>query len=248
MFLQSFEINPAMSVAEIVLKDYRTADVFRKYGIEYCCGGKWPLDTVCMMNDISWEKLHKELQSVTRAILPAPVVDFATWKTDFLTNYIIHVHHQYLKDTLAQTGDILTHFAAEHVKKYPYFIAVQEIFEKLKKNIFPHLQQQEDTVFPYIRQIAHAYENKDSYAKLLVKTLRKPLDGMMRHEQQIILSYILQIRELTNDYKAPAHACVSHKVTLSRLMELDNNLMQHIHLENEILFPRAIQIEQELLQ
>ncbi len=248
MFLSNLDITPATSVSEIVSQDYRTADVFRKYEIEYCCGGKWPLETVCMMKGLSFDDLKKELLLAARYNSISTTLPYDTWDVDFITSYITHVHHQYLRTTLPVTEEILKEFVVEHEKKYPYFLQVKRSFEQMKKDIMPHIKHEEDTIFPYICQVSHAYENSDSYARLLVKTLRKPLESMMRHEHDMLSAPVLKIRTLTNNYAPPENACVSHKVVLSRLKELDNDLMQHIYLENEVLFPRTLKIEQELLK
>jgi regulator of cell morphogenesis and NO signaling len=231
-----------------VRQEHRTADVFRKHGIEYCCGGKWPLETVCLTKGIEFDQLKKELEDVCRVIQLPPLVSFNTWNTDFLTSYIVNVHHQYLKTTMPDTEEIIKQFADGHVKQYPHMQDVFATFQQLKKEILPHIQYEEDTIFPYICQIAHAHENNDTYAKLFVKTLRKPLAVIMKHEEDVLSALILKIRMATNSYTSPENACVSHTLSLSRLKELDNDLMQHIYLENEILFPRALKIEAELLK
>lgn len=248
MFLSTIEINPGSNAADIVTRNYHTADVFRKYGIEFCCGGRWPLETVCATRGISFDELKNDLENASRPVYMPPRLSFERWNVDFLTSYIINVHHEYLRNTLPATEEIVTRFADEHVKKYPKMQEVKKLCGTLKKEILPHLMEEEQTIFPYICQVVHAYENNDSYAKLLVKTLRKPLDKMMRQEQESLSSLVLKIRSLSENYIPPEPSCVSHKVALSRLKELDNDLMQHIYLENDILFPRAIRIEQELLR
>ena len=111
----------------------------------------------------------------------------------------------------------------------------------------PHLQEEEEIVFPYIRLLGHAHLNKDPYAKLLVKTLRKPVVKMIGTDQAII-AILNSFREITSGYTAPEKACTSHRVVFSKLEELDNDLSQHIYLENEVLFPRALAMEKELLE
>ena len=96
MFLQTFEINRKSLVAEIVAQDYRTAEVFRRHGIGYCCGGKWPMDMACEMRGIDAEKIQAELEAATRTIHISNLLDFANWGIDFLIDYIINVHHRYL--------------------------------------------------------------------------------------------------------------------------------------------------------
>jgi regulator of cell morphogenesis and NO signaling len=248
MLLHKLAIGRNSFVNDIVRQHHHTADVFRKYGIDYCCGGKWPLETVCLTKGLEFDQLKKELENAGRVIQLPPMLAFETWNIDFLTSYIINIHHRYLKDTIADTGKILRHFADGHIKQYPEMQEAVLLFEKLQKEILPHIQYEEETIFPYVIQVVHAYENNDTYAKLLVKTLRKPLDVMMRHEEDVLSALVLKIRLSTNNYTIPGNACVSHVVALSRLKELDNDLMQHIYLENEILFPRALQIERELLK
>lgn len=248
MYLKEPAIHENSMVSDIVKENYRTADVFRKHNIDYCCGGRWPLETLCDAKGIEFNQLKEELEAAGRTIQLSPGLPFHTWSVDFLTSYIINVHHYYLKSTMPVTGEIIKHFADEHKKNVPYMQEVYTLFEKLRKDLLPHLHHEEAIIFPYICQIVHAHENNDSYAKLLVKTLRKPLDIMIQHEHDMLEAPLFKIRELTNNYVMPEGACVSHKVALLRLKELDNDLMQHMYLENKVLFPKALKIEKELLQ
>ena len=118
----------------------------------------------------------------------------------------------------------------------------------MAKDMMPHLQQEEEIIFPYIRQIAHAYNNKETYASLFVRTLKKPVENVMMHEHEIMNKVLGRIRNLTDHYTPPTNACVNHKVTFQKLQEIDNDLVHHMHLENDILFPKAIQMEKELLK
>jgi len=110
------------------------------------------------------------------------------------------------------------------------------------------MKQEEEIFFPYIKQIFYAYKNKESYARLLIRTLRKPLEEVMLKEHETTGANLHRLRTITNNYTPPENACLSHKVTFSKLKELDNDLVQHIHLESNILFPKAIAMEQELLK
>ena len=136
-------------------------------------------------NGLDFEQIKKELEDASRITQLPPMLAYETWNIDFLTSYVVNVHHQYLKMTLPDTCEIVRHFADKHVSKYPHMQEVASLCEQLAKEILPHIQYEEDTIFPYICQVVHAYENNDSYAKLLVKTLRKPLDIIMRHEEDI---------------------------------------------------------------
>jgi regulator of cell morphogenesis and NO signaling len=247
MFLKSQSINGASFVSDIVTNDYRTAEIFRKYGIEYCCGGKWPLEMICDTKNIDLILLIKELEEATRTVHVPNSLPFNEWGIDFLADYIVHVHHHYLKNQLPEIKSTLLKFAEEHREKFSYLQELEITFLQLYNEMLPHIRMEEETIFPYIRQLTHAFQSRESYASLLVKTMRKPIEELMNHEHMLVAGSIHKMRELTNDYKAPARACTNHKVTFSRLRELDNDLAQHLHLENNILFPRAIEMEKILL-
>lgn len=247
LFLQPFEINKKLPVAEIVARDYRTAEVFRKHGIGYCCGGKWPMELACEMRGIDAEKLQAELETATRTIHVSSMLNFADWDMDFLLDYIINIHHRYLKNTLPETRKVLHEFTAEHIKKYPYLADLEKQFDGLTTELLPSIRREEEIIFPYIRHLAHAQRHKEPYAALLIRTLRKPVEETMFRGHHIVTDIILSIRKLTNTYTTPENVCISHKVVIAKLKELDNDLMQHLYLEHSVLFPRALAIEKELL-
>jgi regulator of cell morphogenesis and NO signaling len=247
MFLSEINITKESFVANIVREDYRTARIFSKFQIDFCCGGNWALGSVCEMKGLDFDKIKAELEHSIRIIHLSNSIQFDKWSIDFLIDYIINVHHHYLRGTLAIIKDQLESFARHHLVKYPYLEEVQQQFDYLYKESFSHLDQEEKIIFPYILQIAHAYESKESYASLLVRTLRKPVENVMHHEHEFVSKVLFKLRELTNDYIPPGNACISHHVTLAYLKELDNDLVQHLYLENKILFPKAIAMEKELL-
>jgi regulator of cell morphogenesis and NO signaling len=248
MFLPNTSIEGNSYVKEIVSKDYRTARVLEKYGIEYCCGGNWPLDLVCENKGLDTSSVLEELRNESRTVtLPNSVV-FSEWKTDFLIDYIINVHHSFLKKTIPSLEETLAEFTDEHKSEYPNLPAVSDGFGQLARELLSHLEEEEQIIFPYVRQVAHAFEDKDSIAVLLVKTLRKPLIEFIHKEHTITSRQIMKMRSLTNNYEPPENACIQHKVVFSFLKEIDNDLAQHVYLENEVLFPRIIEMEMELLK
>jgi len=241
-------INENSCAADIVKQHYRTATVFRKHGIEFCCGGRWPLKMVCETKNLDLDEIIDELRQATRVINIPGYLPFETWKIDFLTDYIVNIHHEYLRQSLPSIKEQLGKFVAEHLKKYPFLAEVESHVGFLDKTMIPHLLQEEEIIFPYIRQIAHAFQSKESYASLLVRTLRKPVEDIMHHEHEILEKTLHQLRRLTNNYTAPEAACTSHTLSYSLLKELDDDLVQHLYLENDILFPKAIAMEKELLE
>jgi regulator of cell morphogenesis and NO signaling len=118
---------------------------------------------------------------------------------------------------------------------------------ELRDNLLLHLEQEEKIIFPYIKQIAHAYERQEPYAGLLVRTLRKPVENIMQREHEYIAKCLHRLREFTSRYSWNADACVTQTVAFSKMKEMDNDLVQHIHLEANILFPKALAMEKEML-
>jgi regulator of cell morphogenesis and NO signaling len=248
IFMGPQVIDDHETVSDIVKRDYRTADVFRKYGIDYCCGGKISLQKACEMRDIDTGDITPDLLESMRSVSIGSNLFFNEWDIDFLADYIINVHHAYLVNNLPLLRDDLERFVQGHRKKYPFLDEVQKLFEQLSKHLIPHLQQEEEIIFPYIRQIAHAYNGQEPYARLLVRTLRKPVEDVMHHEHALFEKLLNRLRTITHNYAFPHDACTAHRVVFLKLKELDNDIVQHVHLENNILFPRAIAMEKELLQ
>ncbi len=247
MYLQPFEIDRQSSAADIVAKDYRTAVVFRKHGIGYCCGGKWPMEMTCELQGINLEKLQQELEAAIRTIPVSNQLDFSNWSIDFIIDYIVNIHHQYLRQSLPETMQILNDFVEEHLKKFPWLAELLIKYDLLMKQLEPAMKREEEVLFPYIRQIAHAHKDKEPYAVLLIKTLRKPVEESMFNGHEMVTKIISSIRTITNQYNTPANVCANHKVVMAKLKELDNDLMHHLYLEQMVLFPKAITIEKEVL-
>ena len=248
MYQNIYKIEPSSFVTDIVTQDFRTADVFRKYNIDFCCGGKWPLDLVCKNNNLEVEIVLNELQKIVSQSSSNAAIDFDSWDLDFLTDYILNVHHRYLKKALPEVKEQVNKFLDGHLKNYPDLAILEVIISRFMKEIPPHMKMEEEIFFPYIKQIYHAHKHRESYARLLIRTLRKPLEEVMLKEHETTGSNLHHLRTATNNYTPPGNACLTHKVTFGKLKELDKDLVQHIHLESNILFPKAIKMEQELLE
>ena len=247
MYQNIYKIEPFSFVTDIVVHDFRTADVFRKYDIDFCCGGKWPLDIACRNKNLSTEEVMRELQKILTQSPSNAAIDFDSWEIDFLVDYIYNVHHRYLKKALLETKEEVNRFLDEHPKKFPALEEIETILNQFINEMPPHMRQEEEVIFPYIKQIHHAHKHRESYARLLIRTLRKPIEEVLIKEHETTGSNLHHLRKITNNYTPPENACITHKITFAKLKELDKDLVQHIHLESNILFPKAIKMEQELL-
>lgn len=236
------------TVSELVRKDYRTADVFRKWGINYCCGGGLPLAEACAVKGIDPQLVQQELDAAARSVLLPGALAFDTWPIDFLVDYILYVHHAYLKQTLPALHQHLHAFVTAHEKKYPYLRSVAEVYNDLSAELVDHNNKEEERIFPYLKQVNSTFVRRETYGSLFVRNLGKPLEQEIGREHKRIAALLGQLRDVTGNYSFDEKACTNHQVIYHKLKELDNDLVQHKHLENNILYPRVLEMERSLLQ
>jgi regulator of cell morphogenesis and NO signaling len=234
-------------ISELVQQDYRMADVFKKHQLSFCCSREILLKSACEARKLDYELVVNELQDATRNIQVSNSLPFGEWKTDFLIDFISNIHHEYIYRVMPVLKNSLQSFALGHQKNYPEFTAVAQLFEKLSVILFLHNTHEDEIIFPYIKQIDTAYRRKEPYGNLFVRTLRKPLNNIEREHVQI-LELLKGLKTMTQKFTIPEKACVSFGVLYKKLEEFYNNLMQHKYLEHKILFPKALAIEQNLLQ
>ncbi|RYY81364.1 MAG: hypothetical protein EOO15_24500, partial [Chitinophagaceae bacterium] len=228
-----------------VRNDYRAADVFKKWGINYCCGGNLPLADVCHLQGLDQGAIEGELESVRRQRALSPGIAFNEWPVPFLIDYIQALHHAYVRGTGSALATHLHEFVKGHLKKYPYLADVEEAFDALLKKVTEHMQEEEETVFPYLRQVWSAHLNRDAYGQLFMRTLGKPLRPVGEDHNRIA-PVLKQLRSLTNHYAFGEGACTNHQVLYHKLREFDEDLVQHLHLERNVLYPKVLELEKEL--
>jgi len=247
MSIDNIHINPYDLISDIVEADYRTADVFRKYNIEYEATGQLDLSTICQNNRIDIDVLLDELN---RSVMHIPFphnVDCTLWPIDFLADFIIHMRHTYFKITLPDLSSFINKFTIHHRDDFPELLEITGWLEALSSIILQGIKQKEEVLFPYIRQIAHAHAGKVPYARLLALTLKKPLDELKKVEEKEIRNALEHIRQITSHYTTPKNAGITYTVAIAKLKELDDYLQHNMYLEYELLYPKAMAIEQELI-
>ena len=237
-----------LTVSQLVRADYRLADVFKKWGINYCCGGNLPLDEVCRMQGLDKAKVDSDVQATQQTTTLSRALAFEEWPVDFLVEYVVNIHHMYIKTTGSKLQQTFESFARGHEKKYPYLQEVYGIFKKLLETATGQLQYEEEVLFPYIKQVNNALKRKESYGPLFVRTMHKSMLETTSRAQQQTLLLLTSLRDATKHYQFPEEACTNHQVIYHKLQEFDADLVQHKHLENNILFPKLVQMESELLQ
>jgi regulator of cell morphogenesis and NO signaling len=239
MFLHEIEITGRSTAKDIVAANYRTSDVFRKYGIEYCCGAGWPLSNVCAMKGIDEKQLIEALQLASRHLEQPSLLDYNKWQVEFLSQYILNVHHGYLKKALPPLRRELKLFVKEHASKYPYTVSLESKFEKLYEKLISLLKYEEQVIFPDILQSVVGLHEMPTSESRSYQSRTAPFFSALQPEYRQITDALIEIRLLTFNYTPPGNACTSHRVVLAKLKELDINISQQIYLERDVLFSRV---------
>ncbi|MCC7246924.1 MAG: iron-sulfur cluster repair di-iron protein [Saprospiraceae bacterium] len=232
------------TVGEMVVADHRKAEVFRKFGIDYCCGGKKPLEDVCRSKGINVQTVQAELDLLD-AQPDTDHQDFHTWEADELAEYIVAKHHQYVENALPILQELTAKVARVHGDRHPELLQIRLVFSKLAEELTAHLQKEERILFPYVAHLAGAQRLQQRPTPPMFGTVGNPVQ-MMEHEHDDAGQDMAEIRRLSNEYTPPADACTSYRVLYAKLEEFERDLHQHVHLENNILFPAAMALEKQV--
>ena len=235
----TMEIDSVLSrtVKEMVTEDFRAAAVFEKYSIDFCCGGKKTLQAACAEKGLSTEELARELARIGE--IPAGQgISFASYPLDLLIRHIKETHHEYVRRMVPILLSHTQKIAGVHGSNHPELPGVAARFEAIAHELASHMVKEERVLFPYIEELAWAERGKGPVASPPFGTVRNPI-AMMEAEHQSAGDGLYWIREATSGYTAPEDACTTYRVTLQELKEFEEDLHRHVHLENNILFPKA---------
>ncbi len=232
------------TVAEIVTENIKTADVFKKNGIDFCCGGHVSVQEICAKKGVDYSKIKEEILNVGKA--PSTGHDFNSWDIDFLADYIVNTHHKYVTEAHQIIIEYSDKVAKVHGHHYTETVEINHLFHELANDLNAHMQKEEHVLFPFIRAIGKAKKEGTPLSPPPFGTIQNPVN-MMEAEHTDAGDILRKIAELSNNYTPPADACNTYRALYHSLEEYQNDLFQHIHLENNILFPKAIKFEQELM-
>lgn len=227
-------------VGELVAKDYRTATVFKKYGIDFCCNGNRTILEACDKKNVTPEALITNLEEASASAGNANI-DYQSWPLDLLADYIEKKHHRYVEKRIEEITPFLQKIVRVHGERHPELLQVEYLFAQSAAELTEHMAKEEKVLFPFIREMVTGKATKASFG-----TVQNPISVMMEehtHEGE----RFEKIAELTNNYTTPADACNSYQVTFALLKEFDEDLHLHIHLENNILFPKSIELEKQTI-
>jgi len=235
-------ITEEITVAEVVTNNIKTADVFKKHGIDFCCGGGISIKKACEQKNISFSELEKELSNINNSTSNA--YNYNSWKLDFLIDHIENIHHTYVTESTTLVLQYAAKVAKVHGHHYKEVVEINKLFIDVAQELAAHMKKEELILFPFIKQLVKADREEIKVNSPHFGTVNNPIK-MMEEEHENAGDIFKEIKKLSNNYTPPESACNTFKALYSKLEEFEQDLHQHIHLENNILFPKAILLEQK---
>ena len=223
--------SPEVPVGEIVAADVRTAGVFTKAGIDFCCGGKKSLSQSCTEAGISMENLVNELKVITSDPIDY-TRNYKEWGLGFLADYIVNTHHQFVAAHLPELVFYTGKIASVHGERHPELYEVAELFRQIDAELRQHLMQEEKTLFPAIKRMSLNPSVDD-------KSIIRSEISRMLGEHDFAGGAMDKINRITGNYLVPEDGCNTYRVALAGLKAFEEDLHLHVHLENNILFLKA---------
>jgi len=228
------------SLAQIVNNNHRAATVFEKYHLDFCCKGKRTLQQACIEKDLRIEDVVADLKTTEQNSSDKVTIDYDKLSLAGLSEYIVMTHHSYVKKEMPQILSYLQKVASKHGDQHPEMLKVLELFAAVKEEMEHHMQKEEQVLFLRIAEM-EKWVNEGTEIRINHTYLQAPIN-MMEQEHDHAGELLAEINKLTNNYDPPADACTTFKLSFAALQVFEMDLHQHVHLENNILFPKALQL------
>jgi len=221
------------TVGELVAERPGRSRIFQGHQIDFCCQGGRTLQEVCKRKGLSLEVILEQMEAEEKSSGASGVEEKnpALLPPDALVEYIIHTHHDFLREELPRLYAMSSRVAQVHGHHTPSVIQVFQVFDSLTREVDEHITKEEEVLFPAIVKLTD--DGGEG-----TEAVESPMDEMM-HEHESTGAMLLQLRELTNGYQPPEQACNTWRALYAGLADLEENMHRHIHLENSVLFPVA---------
>jgi regulator of cell morphogenesis and NO signaling len=231
------------TLGEIAAKDLRKAEVFKKYGLDFCCGGKKTVKEACAEKGIDVTKVEQELQNSDKTSFAARPLPYNDWNLDFLADYIVNTHHSYVKKTIRDIKTYAEKVAKVHSAHHPELLQINKLAQEVCDEMSAHMVKEETVLFPYVKQLVASKNSGNGKVKFgNLDSVETPIN-LMEMEHEVVGNNMDEIRKISNNYALPEDACASYSFLFKTLDEFENDLHIHVHLENNILFPKAVNLE-----
>jgi regulator of cell morphogenesis and NO signaling len=231
------------TVRDVVLESPAATRVFEALGIDYCCGGGQSLETACRTANLSIDQVLESLEAAERASTAGP--DARNWQLEPLADLIAHIkntHHRYVREEIVRLDPLFAKVCSVHGSNHPELLQARVTFAGLAQELTTHMMKEDMVLFPYIVRLEEAVIEKHPVMPSPFGSVKNPVEMMMRDHDDAGKA-LRELRQITNTYTAPADSCLSFQTLYRALAEFEADLHQHIHLENNILFPRAVEME-----
>ena len=225
-------------IGELVARDYRTASVFKKYSIDFCCQGNRTIEEACEKKNIDTKKVLEDLVAMMEAKSES-TTDYQSWPLDLLADYIEKKHHRYVQEKTLEIQPYLDKICKVHGERHPELLEIKEEFNASAGELAAHMKKEELILFPFIRKMTKAKLENTKVDAAHFGTVKNPIQ-MMMNEHTVEGHRFMKIEELTNNYTPPQDACNTYRVSFALLKEFEQDLHLHIHLENNILFQEPL--------
>ncbi len=235
------------SIREIVTAEPATAAVFERFEIDLCSQADAQLERVCAELQLSVDQVLEKLADAESQANGVIVPGVEGYSLTRLIQHIVRTHHQTVRQELPRLAELSGRIAGKHGPKAPHFKAVATLIEQLRAEMFAHLEKEEQMLFPYIVRLEEAAEDRSVAPYACFRSVAQPVSVMIR-EHEAAEGLVAELRRLTNGFQTPAWACPRNTAFHASLAAFETDLGQHVHLENDILFPRAIELESALNQ
>lgn len=235
------------TISEVVRDNFRTAQVFQHYGMDFCCGGKKSLRDACLSRQVPIEELLGELDRYSASPDGMSINRWNEWGIDFLVEYIKHNHHAYIRSAIQHITRYLAKVADKHGALTPSLIELRNVFDAFSTDLISHISKEEQILFPYIGKLVRVRQLNQGIEESPFGSIESPIQ-VMENEHREAATYLERLRTLTNNYMPPPNACTSWRIAYAELDVFDKDLQQHAFLENYILFPKAATLEKYLLE
>jgi regulator of cell morphogenesis and NO signaling len=230
------------TIGELAVAMPEAIPILERLGIDYCCHGDQSVQKACNGVGIAPDELLHLISSETKPdVAPHP------WEKEplfALIRYIVNTHHVYTRSAVQTLQKLAARVRAEHGERHPELMVVERLAAELTTELIPHMLKEEQVLFPFVEKLEEAVQNEEEAPMPFFGTVQNPI-RMMMLEHETAAEKLVELRSLTMDYTLPEDACPSYKALFARFIDLENDLHRHIHLENNILFPRAVQLEED---
>ena len=237
--------NSQTTVREVALQVPESTRLFESLKIDYCCGGNQPLGQACASAGVDVDDVMEMLAGVGQSNEEEGALDFQNASLPELITHILDTHHVFTKTEMERLQSLADKVLSAHGGNHPELIHLSELWLRLCADLKPHMFKEEQILFPYIMAMTRAVGQNQAAPFAPFVTVKNPV-RMMMMEHDTAGQILRELRALTSDYKVPPDACVSYQTLYQALENFEKDLHQHIHLENNILFPKALELERVL--